>query len=399
MPARVWIDEERITHVDGRRFFLIGARHMPVGGTPEILRQAGFNAFRAMAFGGENAAGEHVPEDLEGIYFWSYIYDRADFSRSADYERELRAWIEQARRHPALLCYENYNEPTLLYKSDQFKTQPERLAVGTQIIRELDPDHPIWLCHSCNNTVETLARFNPCLDIAGCNPYPVHVAGMRQHIGVRADGRMLDCPDQSIHAVGKYTGKMMAVAGGTRPVWMLIQGLANENWFDPVTHNPEFAGQSVDESKILYPSYEQMRFMAFDAVIAGATGLAMSMWKTPVGSRTWDDMVCLVQELKSLSPALSAPPLHAPFPCRYEDLGFTIWDGVRTLARRNGDEVYLFAANTAFDPARVTISVPDDVAEGTGLVVGEERELPIQRRSFTDDFGPYEVHVYRLPTP
>ena len=46
MPEIVQIGRDRVTQVDGRPFFLIGARHMPEGGTPEILRDAGFNAFR-----------------------------------------------------------------------------------------------------------------------------------------------------------------------------------------------------------------------------------------------------------------------------------------------------------------------------------------------------------------
>jgi hypothetical protein len=44
---------------------------MPVGGSPAMLRDAGFNAFRLTAFGTETNDPEPVPDDLEGIYFWS----------------------------------------------------------------------------------------------------------------------------------------------------------------------------------------------------------------------------------------------------------------------------------------------------------------------------------------
>jgi hypothetical protein len=393
MPKHVTIGGHRLAYVDGSPFFLIGARHMPEGATPETLRDAGFNAFRTLAFGHEVSQPEPVPLDLEGIYFWSYLYDRADFTKSPSYEGELRSKIMELRSHPALLCYENYNEPTLLYKSGEFKAEPGNLARGAAVVRQLDPHHPIWLAHTCGNTVETLRRFNDCLDIVGCNPYPIYVPGMRQHVGVRPDGRMLDCIDQSIHAVGKYTEKMMAVAEG-RPVWMLIQGLANENWFNPV-HTPEYQGQTVDETKVLYPTFEQMRFMAYDAIVSGATGLAISMNLTPASGDIWRDIKRIVRELRSLHDALCSPPLPGTIEVSYSDLGFTIWDGVRSLGRLKGQEVYVFAVNTAFDTAEVCIRVPCRTGKAA-CVVGEGREIPVQDGCIRDSFRPYDVHVYCL---
>jgi len=393
VPTNVTIDSNHIAHIDGKPFFLIGARHMPEGGTPELLRDAGFNAYRTLAFGHENGEPEEVPRDLKGIYFWSYIYNRADFTRSPDHERELRERVSQLKDHPALLCYENLNEPTLLYKSDRFKAEPEDLAVGTALLRELDPNHPIWLAHSCTNTVETLRRFNRCLDIVGANPYPIHVPGMRQHIGVRPDGKMLDCPDQSVHAVGKYTEKMMKVAGDKLPVWMLVQALANENWYSPV-HTPEMSGQGIDESKILYPTYLEMRFMVFDAIVHGATGVALAMARTPAGGDIWRDITRLVGELAAMHDALCAPPVSEPVEISYTDLGFTVWDGVRLLARRLGERVYVFAVNTQFDPAEVTVRMKSLQGAKCVIVVDEDREVSVENGSISDRFEPYVAHVY-----
>ena len=395
MPTHVTIDANRTTHVDGRPFFLVGARHMPEGGTPGVLRDAGFNAFRRLAFGSESSASEPVPDDLDGILFWLYLYDRCDFSKSPDYERELREAVCSVKDHPGLLCYENLNEPTLLYKSDRFKTEPEDLAAGTALLRQLDPGRPIWLAHSCTNTVETLRRFNPCADIIGANPYPVHMPGMRRHIGVRPDGRMLDCPDQSVHAVGRYTEKMMQVADGGPAVWMLIQALANESWYNPV-HTPEMSAQGIDAAKILYPTYEQMRFMAFDAIVHGATGLAFSMHGTPTSGPVWGDITRLVRELHNLHDAFCAPPVTEPVEVAYTDLGYTVWDGVRVLARRLRSDTFVFAVNTQFDPAEVRIRAAVPVAASFATVVGEGREVPIEAGAIADRFEPYQVHVYRL---
>ena len=395
MATTVRIDENRITHVDGRPFFLIGARHMPVGATPAMLEEVGFNAYRHLVFGNESSKNQQdlLPRDTGGLYFWAYLYDRADFTKSRGYEAELRDAIRRLREHPDLLCYENLNEPTLMINSLTFKSEPENLARGTARVREWDPDHPIWLAHCCHNTVETIREFNASLDIVGCNPYPVYVPGMRPHVGVRSDGRMLDCPDQSIHAVGKYTDKMMRLSEG-KPVWMLIQAMANEHWYSE-QHNPEFAGQGIDRSKVLYPTHAEMRFMTYDAIVSGATGIAFAMHLTPAFGRIWEDIKELVGELRGLHDALCSPPVDGETKVEYHDLGATIWDGVRTLVRRRGDEVYLFAVNTSFDPAQVTIRLPVSV-EATAEVLSEGRKLRALDGVIEDRFEAYGVHVYRL---
>jgi len=303
--------------------------------------------------------------------------------------------VNQLKGHPALLCYENLNEPTLFYKSDRFKAEPEDLAAGTALLRELDPDHPIWLAHSCTNTVGTLRLFNGCLDIVGANPYPICVPGMRQHIGVRPDGKMLDCPDQSVHAIGKYTEKMMKVAGDKLPVWMLIQALANENWYSPV-HTPEMAGQGIDESKVLYPTYCEMRFMVLDAIVHGARGIALSMAHTPAEGDIWRDITRLVGELAAMHDALCAPPVIEDIEISYADIGFTVWDGVQLTARRQRDALYIFAVNTQFDPAQVTVRMKSLHGAARATVLDEDREVAVENGLIGDRFEPYETHVYRI---
>ena len=236
----VRITPDRRTTVNGRPFFLIGARHMPDGGNPKMLCDAGFNAYRWLAFGHEQQEAQPMPPRTDGIRFWAYIYDRADFTKSPSYPRQLQERVRELRQRPDFLCYENLNEPTLKHRRESFKSTPEDLAAGTEHLRRLDPDHPIWLAHHCGNTVETLRRYNPCCDATGANPYPVYVQGMRRHVGMRHDGRVLDCPDQSIHAAGKYTQKMMEVGQGRLAVWMFVQAMAYEHFFSP-NYTPEYA--------------------------------------------------------------------------------------------------------------------------------------------------------------
>src|SRR6266542_2858866 len=114
------IDRHRILQLNGKPTFPILARHIPEGGSPQLLRDVGFHAFRVTVFGNEGAPPEPVPEPMDGISFWAYLYDRGDFTRATTHESELRRTVSVLRKHPSLLAYENYNEPTLLYQRNSF---------------------------------------------------------------------------------------------------------------------------------------------------------------------------------------------------------------------------------------------------------------------------------------
>ena len=392
---KVSIDANRITHIDGKPFFLLGARHMPLGGTPQLLADANFNAYRTLAFGHDAAKPEPLPHPDEPICHWSYLYDRTILGRNPDYRRQLGEHIRRSKAHAKLLCYENTNEVARFWKGGKPSVTPDELAEGTQLVRTLDRDHPIWIAHTRHRTVETLAQYSPFGDITGCNSFQIAPQGMRQHIGVRDDGRVQDCPDTSLHSMGLYTRKMMKVAQGRLAVWMQVQAMAYENWFN-THHSPEMAGQTVDESKIVYPTYDELRFMAYDSILCGSTGLAFALYKTPVDSDMWRDTCRVVAELRGLTHALTAPLYALPVTVTYEDLGYTIWDGVLTMVRKHADDLYLFAANTAFDPARATITVAGLSGSAVAHVHGEQRDVPVESGAVTDDFEPYAVHVYRL---
>ena len=388
----VRLNEDHTTTLNGRRFFLIGARHMPEGGTQAKLAEAGFNGFRWSAFGTESSQAADLPQPPEDLYFWAYIFDRAVFDRCRDYQLQLESLADRLKDHPRFLCYENYNEVAMRWGETDTKAGPSELIAGSRRLREIDPDHPIWLAHCCGRTVETLRAYNPCTDILGCNPYPVQPPGMKSHYGVRPDGRMFDCPDQTLHGVGRYIEKMLRLGEQRMPVWMLIQAMANEHWFDPQRGEAD----ALDPTKVLYPTYDEMRFMTYDAIICGATGLAFSMYRTPVDSQAWRDVSRLVGELRLLHDVLCAPKVDEPIEISYTDLGFTIWDGVRISARRIGGSPYILAANTAFDRARAAIRMPCLVGPQSAVVVNEDRQIPIVAGCLQDDFDPFAVHVYRM---
>ena len=118
-PTRVTIDKNRIMHIDGNPFFPVLARHIPEGGTPKLLAEAGFNGYRWTAFGTETVDTAPVPDQNEGIYFYAYIYDRAVLGQSGDYKGQLQELTRSLRDDPAFLCYENFTDRQTFYFRSQ----------------------------------------------------------------------------------------------------------------------------------------------------------------------------------------------------------------------------------------------------------------------------------------
>jgi len=395
---KVIINNNRILEVNDRPFFPIGARHMPLGGTIELLNQTGFNCMRWMVFGAD--ANERIqmclpPNDMEEMLFYPYVYNKADFSEDKEKKtRQLKELIEYVRFHKAMLCYEQRNEPAWNFGDfSRYKSAPEGLLEGSNFIRELDPDHPIRIGHGNCNLISTLKRYNEAVDIVGCNPYIVNPPGLRVNVSSRFDGKAVDSPNQTLSAVGDYTTKMMRVAGG-KAVWMQLQAMANEDWYNE-HYTPWNRGEGAYEYQRLYPSAWQMRFMAFNAIVRGATALEWAMYKLPVCSNAWNDVCKVIGELNGLQEILTSPTCMCELMIEYIELGFSDWTGIEVMVKIFNGKPWIFAVNTQFDPAEAKFySLPEGI--GNYLeVYGENREVGIEGGCFTDRFQPYEVHIYK----
>ena len=401
MGTRVTIDQDRILRVDEKPYFPITTGYVPEGATPALLSDVGFNTIRWIPFGVENYESDsfQVPDDFGGLMFETYVYNRADFSKdAANRKRELTRLIDAVKGRPDLLCYEQLNEPAYTFQDMAVpQGSAEGMAAGSELIRSLDPHHPIQVHHMTCNLVSTLRKYNAAVDIVGCSGpfvvFPPGPVGLRRVAGMRPDGLKSDSPNRTISEVGLYAEKMMRVAEG-RPVWMWIQGSSNENWYDP-DRAPEIRDQGLYEYQRLYPNYWQMRFMAFNAIIRGATGLSWQLWRMPVDSAPWSDVCKVVGELRQLHDVLASPNWDATLKIDYTELGFSDWDGVETLVKLCDGSPIILAANTQFDPAITTFSHLPGGLGATIEVVGEDRTIAVSDGRFTDRFQPYEVHVYR----
>ena len=394
--SKVTIRADRMLVLDGQPFFALQARHMPVGATMQEVSEAGFNCFRHSVFGSLSWGPQDLPEERHGLKICAYLFDRTNLRADDKHDEELTSAIEELRPCPDLLAYETYNEPAWRPDAPTVVNQrAEDLATGYQLIRELDPDHPVHQGHSASATIEALQEYNVAADIVGCNPYPVSPKHMRMHIGTRPDGRALDSPDQGLSAVVDYTEKMVQVGDHKMPVWMQLQAMAWED-FHHISSDAGDGESAKDLSAILYPTYEQMRYMAFADITHGASGLLFSMYCVPTDKPVWQDIRRLALELRGLDDVLAGETVDLALDSRYRNLGYSIWKGVRVLGKRCDGGLFMLATNNAFDPAEVTWSGLDRLGIEVLEVLGEGRRVQTRRGAATDYFEAYGVHVYMM---
>ncbi len=368
---------------DGRKLFTLGMYERPR--TDDEWRtwsEAGINLVCCRTNGDLDQADEW------GMFGWVPV----PLVLAADDDgSSLAAKVDELKGHPALAAWEapdeviwhTHKQETNWATKRLWSLERDALAKvdarldalvqgmrrGTEIIRRHDPGRPIWLNESgCNQG--TLARCVPYLDIVGFDGYPIPTR-----------------PEKPIHHLGIDTARFRAVAPG-RDVWMVQQGFS---W----NHLGE--RDDLDETEPgIYPSREQYRFMAWQAIVRGATGLLW--WGSAFEDRPaphLGDLMSIVAEFKGLHELLDGGEIIS-VRAEADTRSYPATSaGISHMARRAGDRTMLVLVNE--DPCEQDAIV-------TGLDWVDPREMrpvgwqPPEFARVQDGYvtcmDPYEVRVY-----
>lgn len=407
--ASVEVAGDRMLVVDGRRTFILGLYEDPADDA--VLKQvaaAGFNLVQ-------------VPEKVEaldwlqaqGVYGWLNVGGWIDLSADrASREPKLRDVVARFGPHPALLAWEmpdealwncwysaqtwragqepeqqrqaiaglsdearkaellalRNNADACFRKGDyegmektadeiwrrlgkqppnpdlNLSNAPQRAAgvcqgliEGSRVVKALDPRHPVWMNHAPRNSIEQLARFNQAADIAGCDIYPVPCYR----------GGHSDLAERGLPAVGAYTRRMQDAAPG-KPIWMVLQGFG---WAD-INACPE-----SERNVFRRPTFDESRFMAYDAVVRGARGiLYWGTYSVEKTSEFWANLMKLVRELADLQPVLSAPDAAVEPRISYAETWGSVDRGVQVLPKEADGKTWLVVVNEWPEPREYTLS-------------------------------------------
>jgi hypothetical protein len=388
-PAHAWntaYDTDGAITVDGTRTFIVGTymagnKYTAPKPTPELyseLAAAGFNLVQA-------SPAEMDAAHATGLMTWTAagVIDLKDPEASA---KALTDRVNAVKRHPSLAFLETSDEPAWTWMKPNPRVSAETFATSYPIVKAADPDHLLYTNHAPTNLISTLAAYNAGTDIAAIDIYPVNPGNLKPQYALFEDGYQGDLNNIYISQVGEYCDKMRKVAGPNRPVFMVLQAFAWEMLTDE---------KERDAGKVLYPSYEQSRFMAWQSIVHGANGIVYwGSYYTPQPSDCWAGITRVTREIADLRNALSQRTANLSLEFDYHELGRSVDDGVQWLAKEHDNKLYLFTCNADKGPCRATIK---------GLsgwksckAINEERGPALTDGTMTEDWPPFGVHLYEL---
>lgn len=373
-------DTDGMLLVNGKRTFILGSYHLTKSTQPyQELAETGFNLVHTAAT--QDALDQ---AHAAGLHAWITVgtIDPANRETSS---QKLRETVTQFKDHPALLIWESVDEPAWTWNEAGWRIPPEPFAEGYQIIKSMDPEHLMYMNHAPTNLATTLRKYNPGTDIVACDIYPVIVPGTKPMFALFGDGLQGDLLNTHISQVGEYTDKMRWVTEGKRPLFMVLQGFAWEL----------LRGKETDSTLVKFPTRHETRFMAYNAIIHGATGI--NYWGhayTPQPSPFWSDLKSVVSELASIQDILAERTKDMHIVNIYHEMGHSVDAGVEVMIKKARGHYYLFAANADKNPVKVSIT--GFGREKNAEVLFENRSLQIEDRKLTDTFKPFDVHIYKL---
>jgi hypothetical protein len=338
-PVRV--DTDGMLVVNNQRTFLLGLYQLPQG--PDACKRAAEVGFRVVHL---DAKLDQIGEArAHGLYGWITVGSKG----KTEGEARIRKLISEFKDKPNILFWETEDEPSYVWREPRnLRVSPEVIRETYRLIKSIDPVRPIYLNHSPTNLVSTLQRYNPGADLIATDIYPVIRPGSREQYALWSDGQHGDLLNISISQVGSYVDKMRQVAGPGRGVWIVLQGFAWEMLRE----------KQPDPQMIRYPTLAETRFMAYQAIVRGATGLLWwGLHRTPPQCGLWDSIAATARELKSLTPELAARPINADVRIEYHDTGHSLDRGIERIVKPSGKGAALIAVNADKNPVEATISI------------------------------------------
>ena len=347
-PKRTaYIDAHNRLILNGEPFFPLG---MYWGGVkPEeldIYAQSAFNCLMPYGAPSKEEMDQIQAHGLKVIYTVKDLYfgtvSTPPSVRSLDDEYTCtKAAVEQFRDHPALLAW---------YVNDEFPlSMLDRLSQHRQWIEDLDPNHPAWVVLY---QVDQVRQYVTSYDVIGTDPYPI--------------------PERGAALAGTWARKMTEALGGSRAMWQVPQVF---NWAN-------YRQAEAEKAKCRAPTFDEMRSMAWQSIVEGATGIVFYSWfdirkdpATPFDEQ-WEKVKKVAKEIKDMSPVL----LSIETPPQIE-IAKESW--LNAATRQSQGTTYIILANNTGEAhtARVAMPAPPvsitDRADGSALAASASIEVPI----------------------
>ncbi|MCC6797217.1 MAG: hypothetical protein IT366_19020 [Candidatus Hydrogenedentes bacterium] len=379
-------DTDGTITVDGKRTFItgtymVGNKYNAPTPTPALYKEladAGFNLVQA--------SGESMDHaQAAGLMTWTGagVIDLKDPETSG---KQLAERVSAVKDHPSLAFLETSDEPAWTWMKAEPRLTADAFAKSYPIVKATDPNHLLYTNHAPTNLISTLVQYNAGTDIVAVDIYPVNPGNLKPQYALFEDGLQGDLNNTHISQVGEYCDKMRKVAGPNRPVFMVLQAFAWEMLTDE---------KERDTTKVLYPTFEQSRYMAWQSIVHGANGIVYwGSFYTPQPSDCWTGITRTTREISDLREVLAQRNATPKIEFVYHELGRSVDKGVEWIAKEHEGKLYLFTCNSDKSPCRVTLKGLDGWK--AAKVISEDRTIALAESSMTEDWAPFSVHLYEF---
>ncbi len=383
-PLVTAFDDDGMITVNGKRTVIIGSYYPAKSDKPYAeLAEAGFNLVRS-----DSDKDSLDKAQAAGLMTWVSVGSIEPEKKEAS-SKSLSEAVQRVKDHPSLAFIETVDEPAWSWLKAEQRVPWQVLADSFAVIKQTDVNHLVYTNQAPTNLVKTLRQYNAGTDIVACDIYPVNPGGLMSMFALFPDGYQGDLNNEHISQVGKYVDKMRQVTGPNRPLFMVLQAFA---WEDLIAEK-----DSVEKrvEKVLYPSYAQSRFMAFQSLIRGANGIIYWGSHTmPQPSDAWTGIKRVTREVADVSAPLAQRNADVKIEIDYHEMGHSVDDGVQFLAKTHEGSLYVFTCNADKNLCKATLSGLGQWKTCTAL--NEDRTLPVENGAITDTWRRFDVHVYRL---
>jgi hypothetical protein len=326
----------------------------------------------------------------QGFHCWLQLGNVPNIPARAFAPKEqlLTRIVGDLKDHSALGAWKGIDEPANPNRPDRVPVAG--LVRAYRTLRETDPNHPVVITQAPVGTAAQLAPYRPAFDITGADIYPVSYPP-----GKHAGGRNRD-----IGIVGEITRKMLRAAG-SKPIWMTLQ--IAWSGVIPTEQHPANVPR--------FPTLAQERFMAYQAIVNGARGLAffgghLTQIASPADAQagwnwTFWELVLrpLLEELTSsaVAPALVAPDSPRAVKASTKD--------IELITREADGFLYVIAVRRGSGTSRVGFSGLPSRTDGRPITGGEVlfeyeqgafRTVSVVANGFRDWFAQHDARVYRF---
>ena len=373
--------EDNMPIINGKRTFIIGSYHHPK--TANAFKTLSENGYNYVKVKPDSTELDKAYDNNLNTWIYTTIFEKYDSATSVS---KLKKLINKYKNHPALLYWEIEDEPAFTWNSAAARISPNEMQKAFDIIKENDNKHGIITNHGPVNLISTLKKYKTSTDVVAVDVYPIIPKGIKPSYALFDDGLQGDLLNSYPSQVGEYVDKMKTVVDNSKPVFAVLQGFSWE-MLKPVGER--------DTSIILYPSYEESRFMAYNAVVHGANGILI--WGTnytPQPSRFIDNLNRVTKELSEMQSVLVSKSTANNIGIEYHELGYSVDAGVEFITKKVDDNFYLITVNSDKNPVKVTFSELENFESVD--VLKENRNIELTKGKFTDKYKPFDVHIYRI---